>query len=195
MLAVLQLVVGNSPTPAAMDAYRYHPRSEQGMPSCAATQSIHDVSIISSISFSFLLVTAPLYPLSLHNSVISLHLRLLLCPIRRQKIRASTVGNCPYMPLQEGCHDRMKPGLVDSALDVTISATSLFTLLLLTSCLVNAIPWHGPRPTGSHEVGADWSPRPTSVPSNPLALFRRAGQYPLWVCGFIGGDLSESSVA
>jgi len=75
-----------------------------------------------------------------------------------------------------------------------MSVINLFSLLLLiVSDFAIAIPWNGPRPTGVDIFGADWSPAPTSPPS-PLDLFRRAGQYPLWVCGFIAGNLGECGI-
>ena len=69
---------------------------------------------------------------------------------------------------------------------------TLFFLLSLHWNVVDAIPWSGPRPTDRAPLGAGWSPRPTGVVADPLNIFRRAGQYPLTVCGFIGGSLGES---
>lgn len=71
---------------------------------------------------------------------------------------------------------------------------SLFAALVFTFDLVGAIPWDGPPLTRSAQLGADWSPAPTDAFRSPLELFRRAGQYPLTVCGFIGGDLGECAV-
>lgn len=72
-----------------------------------------------------------------------------------------------------------------------MSIIDIVSLLLLTFGSVNAIPWNGPRPTGSDELGVNWSPRPTGAIYNQFDLFKRAGQYPLSVCGFISGDLGE----
>lgn len=56
---------------------------------------------------------------------------------------------------------------------------------------VSAIPWEGPRATGVDDLGVGWTPLPTGTPGGSLDLVKRAGQYPITVCGFIGGDLSR----
>ena len=72
-----------------------------------------------------------------------------------------------------------------------ISIGGRLCLLGLSTVLVHAIPWSGPRVTESAQWDHGWSPRPTGVVENPLDLFRRAGTYPLYVCGFIGGNVGE----
>ncbi len=61
--------------------------------------------------------------------------------------------------------------------------------LLLVLSLVSAIPWEGPRATGVDDIDVGWTPLPTGTPNGSPELVKRAGQYPITVCGFIGGDV------
>lgn len=62
-------------------------------------------------------------------------------------------------------------------------------VLLLVLNHVSAIPWEGPRPTGVNDSDVGWTPLPTGTPNESPELVKRAGQYPITVCGFIGGDV------
>lgn len=62
-------------------------------------------------------------------------------------------------------------------------------LRLIVLSHVSAVLWEGPRATGLDDLGVGWTPLPTGTPSGSLELVKRAGQYPITVCGFIGGNL------
>jgi len=62
-------------------------------------------------------------------------------------------------------------------------------LLLLVLSHVSAIPWEGPRATGVDDIDVGWTSLPTGTPKGSPELVKRAGQYPITVCGFIGGDV------
>ena len=69
-----------------------------------------------------------------------------------------------------------------------VRCASLLPFVLLRH--VSAVPWEGPRATGAADVGLGWTPLPTGTPRGSRERIKRAGQYPITVCGFIGGDLS-----
>lgn len=75
-------------------------------------------------------------------------------------------------------------------------ASSVILLLSAAFGVSNGLPWPGPTPTNVYRAD-EWSPRPTSSPGNPLALFRRDGdtQYvDNTVCGWIGGKSDNPAV-
>jgi hypothetical protein len=64
-------------------------------------------------------------------------------------------------------------------------------LLLLSAAFgtSHALPWAGPGPTAAYMVD-EWSPLPTSGPSNPADLFKRTS-VDVAVCGWVGGASSD----
>jgi len=68
-------------------------------------------------------------------------------------------------------------------------ALSALLLRLIVVTHVSAIPWEGPRATGVDDIAVGWTPLPTGTPNEWPDLVKRAGQYPITVCGFIGGDV------
>lgn len=67
---------------------------------------------------------------------------------------------------------------------------ALLLLPLIVLSLVNAISWEGSRATEVDDVIVNRSTLPTGTQSESFEMVKR-GQYPMTVCGFIGGSLSR----
>lgn len=69
--------------------------------------------------------------------------------------------------------------------DVLTMRSASFLLIAAWVAPLQALPWAGPRPTAVYKAD-EWSPRPTSVASDPEELFKR-DSVPVNVCGWYNG--------